>query len=416
MKKKVIKNCDYIIEYCLYILIFCLPFTKAGMQAFCCLAIFFWLIKKIVGAEIPIKKPLKLTNLNKPLLVFIIVCALSTIVSVDFGLSSKALLTKVIKNAIIIFLVVETINDKRRLRNILTVVIVSTSLIVIDAGIQYFSGRDFLRGFTPLGPRLQASFNNPNGFGGWLIVIMPILLGIIFSKQFMRGITKKIAICVIFVLLLFCLGMSYSRSSWIGFIISFGLIICYSFSLLNIRFKILLVVIILAFLTVVFFTMPQIMKERTPNFLPKAIKDRITSISSIENSSLFRINLWRESLEIIEDFPVFGVGLNTYSNIGPIYAKAGGGYYPHNSYLQMAAEIGAVGLICFLWFILELFRLGLHTLKQTKDSLLLGLLGAIAAFLGQSFFDVNLYALQLATLFWFVLGLTIARIKILTEA
>jgi O-antigen ligase len=80
----------------------------------------------------------------------------------------------------------------------------------------------------------------------------------------------------------------------------------------------------------------------------------------------------------------------------------------------MAAEIGILGLAIFLWFVFKLFRLGIYAVRETNDSLLLGLLAALLAFLTQSFFDVNLYALQLVTLFWFILGLTMARINILT--
>jgi len=110
-----------------------------------------------------------------------------------------------------------------------------------------------------------------------------------------------------------------------------------------------------------------------------------------------------------------GTGFNTYSKVGPTYARAGGGYYPHNSYLHMAAEIGLIGLACFLWILINLYKSGLRALKKTNDFLLLGLLASITAFLTQSFFDVNFYALQMATLFWFIFGLTLSRISILTN-
>ena len=406
MKNKIVRFCDCIIEYCLYFLIFCLPFTKAGMQVFCWLAILSWLVKKIVSLQMPIKNPFLSTILNKPLLAFIAICTLSTILSVNFDLSLEALLTKVVKNVILFFMVVETINTKRRLKNVLMVIIMSVSLIVIDAGVQYFRGRDFLRGFTTLGPgfRLRASFSSPNGFGGWIAVIMPILLGAISNNQFFRGIIKKIGIAGLILLLLICLGMTRSRGSWIGFMLSLGAICCYLIHLLNHRFKIVVIPIMILSLVGLSFILPQTTKER------------IASIVRIEDSSLFRISLWKESMQIIEDFPLSGVGLNTYSKVAPEYSKGEGGYYPHNSYLHMASEIGVTGLICFFWIIISLFKFGLYTLKRTKDSLLLGLLAGILAFLGQSFFDVNLYALQLATLFWFTLGITIARINLLQNS
>jgi len=247
---------------------------------------------------------------------------------------------------------------------------------------------------------LQASFGTRNGFGGWLAVMIPLFLGMVVSNQFLLKV--KIGFAGLLILLITSLGLTSSRSAWLGLTLGLLFILCYFFILLNKGFKIASLVLMPLLLIGLFFVLPQ------------TIKTRLDSISRIENSSLLRINLWKESISMIEDFPLFGVGLNAYSKVAPLYSKGEGGYYPHNSYLHMAAEIGLVGLICFLWVMVKLFKLGIHTFKKTKDMLLLGLLGSIVAFLGQSFFDVNLYALQLATLFWFVLGLAVARIKILS--
>ena len=81
----------------------------------------------------------------------------------------------------------------------------------------------------------------------------------------------------------------------------------------------------------------------------------------------------------------------------------------------MTAEIGILGLFAFLWFITKLLRLGMATFLKSKDSILLGLMGAVVAFLTHSLFDVNMFALKLAALFWVTLGLTTARINMLAQ-
>ncbi|MBL7198377.1 MAG: hypothetical protein ISS47_09810 [Candidatus Omnitrophica bacterium] len=88
------------------------------------------------------------------------------------------------------------------------------------------------------------------------------------------------------------------------------------------------------------------------------------------------------------------------------------GTYAHNCYLQMLAEIGIIGLASFLWIIGRLFKSSIRSFKKSRDLLLLGLLAGIIAFLVHSFFDTNLYSLQLSVLFWAMLGLTVARIEI----
>lgn len=399
-KDRIIKYCDRIIILCLCLLIFCLPFAKAPMQVFNWLAIAVWIIKKaVVYKTIHLPK----TKLNKTLFLFFFVCAISALLSINSSLSLKALFTKIFKQILLYFVIVDTVYKKNRFNNILLAISLSAVLIIADSAVQYFRGIDFLRGYTKFGTRLQASFGNPNGFGGWLILIMPILFSILLYKEFIKSNIKKIGIFIIWLALLACLVLTQSRAVWLGFILSFGLLNLYLISIVKMRIKIIFLVIIILLSTAMFFTVSQ------------PIKDRIASIMQIKGSSLFRIQLWEESLSMIKDFPLFGVGLNTYTEAGRIYKKAGGGFYPHNSYLQMAAEIGIIGLCAFLLIILKLFMYGFGILRSTNDKLLLGLFLAIVAFLTQSFFDVNLYALQLATLFWFILGLSMARINMITN-
>lgn len=403
MSNKIIIICDRVIEYSLYFLIFFLPFSKAGLQSFTWCAILAWVIKKIVNKKRKEKKSSLIERINILILFFAISCILSTLLSLDFSLSLKALITKVGKQLLIFFIIIETINNNKKIRNILLVFLISSVLIAADTGVQYFTGKDFLRGYESQGNRLQASFSTPVGFSGWLITLIPLLLVLIFSKIFFRRIILKIGFLLLLFLLIFYLGLTYTRSSWLGFILS--LILISYFILKNIEknskaFAYFLVTLILFNIII---------------YLPQSIKQRFFSIPIIQGNILLRINLWKDCLALISDFPIFGIGLNSYSKIITFYKSMKANLYPHNSYMQILSEIGIIGLLSFLSLIWKVFRIGLKTIYETNDKLLLGLLACLSASLVQSFFDVNLYALQLATLFWFILGLTVARIRILTE-
>ncbi len=401
MKEKIIIYCDRTIEICLYFVIFCLPFAKAGIETFVWTAISVWIIKRLLGYRAQGKLGLlPSTELNKALGIFIIINALAVVMSCNLGLSIRAFFGKILKFVILYFIVVETINDKKRLRNILLVMIISASLMVADAGVQYFSGRDFLRGF-PL-QRLRASFPSANGFGGWLIMFIPIFLGILATKQ-LNGLgsrIKKIALGALVVFMLICLVLTYSRGAWLGFILGLGLIVYYIITILHHKVKMLAYLLVVACLIGIFFITPTIIKER------------MKSIGDI-NTNLNRTSLWKEAVNIIEDFPVLGSGLNTYSVVARNYKIAeGGGIYPHNSFLQMTAETGLVGLASFVWILIVLFRSGFQTLSRKKNPLVLGILTGILAFLVQSFFDTHLYSLQLVVLFWFMMGMAVATMKL----
>jgi len=338
------------------------------------------------------------------LFIFMVACALSTILSTDFALSFEAFFSKVFKNILLCLIVAEIAVDKYRIRNTLLAFVCSSLFILVDGGVQYFKGVDFLRHYRKDPTGLQASFSNRNSLGGWLGMLIPVFTGIFISKNLFSKTVKKILLALLLILLMVCLVVTYSRASWLGLMLSFLFMGYLYLRLLNNRRVTWLVIMMIIILSVVAFLV-----------LPNTVKTRVTSMVRIENSNLFRINLWKESIDIIKDFPLFGAGLNTYTRVGRLYVESGGGYYPHNSYLQMAAEIGILGLLAFLWFLFNVFELGVGLFKKTKDCLLLGLLAALIVFLTQSLFDVNIYALQLATLFWIVLGLTMARCRFLTE-
>ena len=74
-------------------------------------------------------------------------------------------------------------------------------------------------------------------------------------------------------------------------------------------------------------------------------------------------------------------------------------------------ETGIFSLISFLVFTFSLVGLSVRRFLVSQDFLLLGLLTGVVSFLVHSFFEVNLYSLQLAVLFWVWVGLISARIS-----
>jgi len=86
--------------------------------------------------------------------------------------------------------------------------------------------------------------------------------------------------------------------------------------------------------------------------------------------------------------------------------------YAHNCYLQIAAETGIFSLIAFLWSIWVLIASSLKDAGRRKEGFVkavqLGLLAGLVAYLLQSAVETNLYALQLAILFYYFLGLVVS--------
>lgn len=402
--------------------IFCLPFAKAGTESFIWSAILIWMLKRAFGYKSDCFWGMfPKTDLNKTLGVLIAINALSAIFSSNFDLSFRGFFGKELKFLIIYFMLVEVIVNKKRLKIVLITIIASAVLMIFDSAVQYFRGIDFIRGYAY--GRLSASFATANGFAGWLEVIIPLFLGLLLAdKTVVKGL--KTLLLVLAMLLTVCLLATYARGAWLGFII--GILLMAEHIIINSSPKIkLLVLTIGAGLLVALLILPQPIKSKISamgriNFkwTGVTINARLKSTLNInEGSTPIRLHLWKEALMIVRDYPLFGCGLNTYSIIAKNYKSFQlGGMYPHNSYLQKAAETGLLGLFIFLWFVFTFFKIGLHYLNQKSDFLVLGLLSGILAFLVHAFFDTHFYSLQLVVLFWYMLGLTMAVIRLETDA
>ncbi|MGA2775482.1 MAG: O-antigen ligase family protein [Candidatus Omnitrophota bacterium] len=416
-KEKMFLYFDRIILACLCLLIFCLPFAKAGSETFTWVAIFFWLLKRILGYRAQaIGRMLPETKLNNVLGIFVLANLISVIFSTHFGLSLRGFLGKELKFIIIFFMLVECVNSRRRLKALLSTIVASIILLIVDSAVQYYSGKDFLRGHA--WARLTASFTTANGFAAWLIVIIPLFLGLLFAPKIISKRVKFILYPLLGALLI-CLLMTYARGGWLGFIIGFSLMAGYVFKNFKLKIKILCL-FLSAGLLAIFLILPQPIQDKVKAIgrvkfrSSETVNVRIKStLKTEEGSTPIRFNLWKESLRIIREYPLTGCGLNTYSKVARNYQSFWfGGGYPHNSYLHMAAETGLLGLFAFFWFLFSFFRAGFRYFKKTKDYLILGLLSGILAFLVHAFFDTHLYSLQLVVLFWFMLGLTVAVIKL----
>ena len=120
---------------------------------------------------------------------------------------------------------------------------------------------------------------------------------------------------------------------------------------------------------------------------------------------------WQEALQIIHKFPILGAGLNTYTKIIE-QSKMQWVAYPHNCYLQMAAEIGTVGLLAFVWILFRLFFSVIANLPNVSDrflnTVLVGFSAGLFGFLSHSFVDTNFYSVQLGNLLWVVMAVIMA--------
>lgn len=143
-------------------------------------------------------------------------------------------------------------------------------------------------------------------------------------------------------------------------------------------------------------------------------------IGDNEYSAVTRWEAWRIVAEIIKVNPILGLGPGNYYNYTLLFPILG--YYvefnSHNNYVDIVAQTGFLGLICFIWFVVVTWKLGWRLRNQVpKDGFtqafvyaaLGGLAGSVAAgMLGDWFlpfvYNIGIFGLRSSIYAWFFLG------------
>jgi O-antigen ligase len=410
------------IRFFLYIFIFWLPYSKAVVETCVILALLLWIIKRIwlwhqgkSGARhlwFWYLQP-ESTGLNQSIVFFLLACLLSSLSSFFWDRALRGFITKTCEWFVIYFLVVEAFKEKKHIYVALSVFIFTAMATSFDSICQYHWGHpDIFFGYPlTIDHRATAGFTHPNSLGGFLTVVIPLLLGGSLIKGKSSG-WKFVP--VFFIIAVWSLVLTFSRASWLGVIIG---VLFFAFFAWNKRFlRVVLIFCLLAVLIGPFFlNSPQLREEFR-------LSDKNVSVTTG-----WRWQVWKDSLEMIKEKPLLGHGINTFmplfqeyrSNIsgqaGDIWTPT----YAHNTFLQLLTETGILGFAMFLWILKNIFGSSLLTIEQTRErDLKMWLLGSLAgslAFLVQSLADNNFYSLQLSSLFWLNVGLSFAMVKLLSK-
>jgi len=406
VKSKIEKILERIVEIAIYGLIFIIPFSKAGIEIFGITAIVAWSIKTLLMRSNPLASLPKYVVFTLSLL-FLANLA-SCVVSVSLAHSMKALFTKTLEYMLFFLIVAEVFSDAKKIKILLKVVFVSISLFYIDGIIQYITGIDLVRKNFLCGTRITGSMLSPNDFGTYAIIFIPILFSFVVAKNQPLG--RRIVISVIFSTALLCIFFSYSRASWVGFIV---MVLFFIF----VKNKWLFFFFVL-FSVISLFPLQDFVKESMR-------KENIQNKVFADPGTYQRFFMAKEAISIIIDYPVSGTGLNTYTTVAPKYKlHRFGGIYPHNSYLHKTAETGLVGIGAFFLFVWSLYSIGIRSLwllssknmtNNIEYILIRGLMAGLVGLLVNAFFDTTLYALMLITTFWIISGILIAACNVTSQ-
>jgi len=143
--------------------------------------------------------------------------------------------------------------------------------------------------------------------------------------------------------------------------------------------------------------------------VPTAVTERVSMTEQndggLDHSAETRLTLWQDAMEVFDANIVTGTGFNTYA-----YMHRVGNYEDtHNFFLKVLVEGGVVGLVLFLWLIVQTFRTGFRLFRRSKDpffaALGLGLAGWVVAAVVANCFGDRWSFLQVGGYMWVIAGL-----------
>ncbi len=142
-----------------------------------------------------------------------------------------------------------------------------------------------------------------------------------------------------------------------------------------------------------------------------------------EDSARVRLLIWKGSWPMIVDHWFHGVGPGNFGQVYPLYrlesemqvfGKATTVSHAHNCYVEWTAELGFVGLALLLWLVHRITARLMEVLTGEGNQgwlLAAGVLAALVATDGQSFFSSNIYQAGPVLGLGFLLGLAEAAMR-----
>lgn len=304
-------------------------------------------------------------------------------------------LTEAFFKVIIIFqLMVLVVNQKKQIRALFNLVAVSLSLMSIVAVKNYMSGEFTLRGERIAGI-VGGMFSNPNDLAIALNMAWPLALILALTTKSRR---KKLFYTVCIGIMMLAIVTTFSRGGFIALLLSGGLLMWKLGRGRRISTVIASALLFGSLLVVV----------------PGNYLHRLTTIVNVDQdetgSAQERRQLLETGINLAVNHPLIGVGMGNFH----IYTSQD--KVAHNSYVEIAAELGLLGFLAYLIIIFSSIRrmsriekeIALNPNPELREIrfLAIGVQGALVGFAAGSFFASIEYLWYLYYAAFYAIALT----------
>jgi O-antigen ligase len=279
--------------------------------------------------------------------------------------------TEFLKVVVMFIVMVNVVRTEGRLRWMFWLAL-AVSITTSYAGIRDYRAGTLLQGGERIKGVIGGLFENPNDLALHLVTIIPLAVGLFLYRS---GGFKKIIYGSAIALMTLAVICTFSRAGFLG-LIAAAIVLALKFGRKNRPVVIVIsIVLVLAFMI----------------FAPAEYGGRVASIfggGDVSGSVGARKDLFWRSVIVALRYPLFGVGIGNF-HFRSIHEQVS-----HNSYTQVAAEMGMAALVIYVLFMLT----PLKTLRRIENDtrghkeqakfyyLAVGLQASIIGYMVSSFF------------------------------
>lgn len=280
------------------------------------------------------------------------------------------------------------VDSRQKFERALQLVLLSSLLPVMVAVVEIaLNAGGGLAGF-----RLESTFQHPNIFAFYLVLILALSLYFMKSESVALSKPARYGLGFYMLILLAMLAATKTRSAWL---VCFAIFAAYAF-VFDRRY--------LAYLAIAVGL----------SLMVPGIRDRIADVGANTtmgpyaqlDSFSWRLQAWQASLKWMEpSHYLTGYGIDAFhfhsQQFSPFFAKEE--FYAHNVYVQLFFDTGLIGLIAYLWIYAQLLR-GVRDLTASDRLASFMTTSLVVGYLIVSFSDNMLGYLVFNWYFWFVCG------------
>ena len=388
----------------LVLLLLCLPLGRltfaevvSPVTVLAAVVLAVWLWRVLSGSE-----KIEFSHMQLPLAVFLLWGIAGIYGALDVGTAIKVL-SIFVMGASVYLVTSQTIRSPEEAHGIMWAAAVTVGITVLYTVVAGFGGSMSEVYQTDEGgqsyARFGGIFGHPNLLGGFLALAIPSMVALAASETvWWRRLSGSLLVMAAMAGLVF----TYSRGAWLG--TGVGLLIL--LPVLGRGFWLILGAVLLG---------PVLVGMVTSAGAVLARLDSIAAVGS-DPALMERLEIWGMAFRLVAEHPLLGVGLG---NFQAAYGRLMVPDLPlltyplelpehaHNLFLNLAVEVGLVGVSAFAWLLAVAF-LRVRQIKRFADWRVgvwsMGLAAGLVAISVQALVDVVVYQGFVAILFFTYLG------------